>query len=299
MGEPDASVTIAARGPFSLAASARFLEGFDPAAHDGASADAHLHLAFPVEGNWNTVGACVRENGHGQVVADLDGDTTVDPDAVHAQLARILSLDIDGTGFPDVGDRDTVIADLQARYPGLRPVCFYSPYEAACWAIIGHRIRITQAAAIKQRIAQHHGTTVAIHGDHVAAFPAPGDLRGIAGQLDLPDVKRERLTAIAEAALDGRLDGARLRSQPADDALGQLRQLPGIGPFSAELTLLRGAGHPDHTPTHERRLLQATATLYDIDDPSIDDLAQRAHAWRPFRTWCAVLIRTWFADQRR
>jgi DNA-3-methyladenine glycosylase II len=48
--------TLQALGPSSLAASTRFLEGFTPARYAGA-ADQALELAFPAEGNWQTVGA--------------------------------------------------------------------------------------------------------------------------------------------------------------------------------------------------------------------------------------------------
>jgi hypothetical protein len=54
---------------------------------------------------------------------------------VREQVARILSLDVDGTGFPEVGRRDPVVGGLQARWPGLRPVGFFSPYEAGAWAL--------------------------------------------------------------------------------------------------------------------------------------------------------------------
>lgn len=299
MDEHNATVTITACGPFSLPASTRFLEGFAPARHDGATGEDHLHLAFPVEDEWRVVGACVREHDEGRVVADLYGDHEADPEHVRAQLARILSLDVDGSSFPDVAVRDQVIARLQRRYPGLRPVCFWSPYEATCWAIISHRTRISQAAAIKQRIAERHGATVGIHGDRMTAFPDPRVLRDAAERLDLWEVKRKRLSQVADAALDGRLQAGRLRSQDAHDALDQLQRLSGIGPFSAQLILLRGAGHPDHVPSHERRLLKAVGTLYDIDDPSVEDLRDLAERWRPFRTWCAVLIRAWFEDQAR
>lgn len=67
------------------------------------------------------------------------------------QVERILSLDVDGAGFPALGDRDRVVGDLQRRYPGLRPVQFHTPYEAAVWAIIGHSTQMTQAATIKAR----------------------------------------------------------------------------------------------------------------------------------------------------
>ena len=90
---------------------------------------------------------------------------------VRAQVARILSLDIDGRDGPRVGKRDLVMGRLQACYPGLRPVCFFSPYEAAAWALISHRIRITQAARIKARLAEELGPAVEIHGRKEHAFP--------------------------------------------------------------------------------------------------------------------------------
>jgi hypothetical protein len=40
---------ITPKGQFSLEASTRFLEGFAPAAFDGAQAPGHFHLAFSVE----------------------------------------------------------------------------------------------------------------------------------------------------------------------------------------------------------------------------------------------------------
>lgn len=87
---------------------------------------------------------------------------------VRADAERILSLDVDGQGFGALGERDPVIAALQRRYPGLRPVLFYTPYEAAAWTIIGRRIRMTQAATIRQRLAAELGE----HG----AFPGPDAL---------------------------------------------------------------------------------------------------------------------------
>lgn len=289
---PTNPLVLTPLGPFSLAASSRFLEGFAPAGYRGGDPD-HLHLAFPVEGDWPTVGACVRERDGGVVVA-VHGDA--DPGAVRAQVARILSLDVDGAGFAAVGRRDPVIGRLQRRWPGLRPVCFWSAYEAAAWALLSHRVRITQAAAAKQRIAERLGLGVDIHGDTVTAFPAPRRLRGLT-EADVPGRKLGYLLQLADAALDGQLDSATLRSLPRDEALSLLRRLPGIGAFSAELVLLRGAGDPDHFPTQERRLRQAVARLYDLRDPTAAQLTQIADSWRPYRTWAGVLLRVWLEDE--
>src|SRR4051812_44035709 len=148
------TLRLPVRGPFSLAASTRFLEGFAPARYRGSPDGGPLRLAFPVEGSGGTVGVAVRQDADGGVLADVG---PVLPDRVATQLARILSLDVDGSAFPTVAAADPVVAELAERYPGLRPVCFFSPYEAACWAVLTQRSSMVGAAAVKERIAQRFG----------------------------------------------------------------------------------------------------------------------------------------------
>jgi DNA-3-methyladenine glycosylase II len=291
--------TLVPRGPFSLAASIRFLEGFTPAAYRGAAAEA-LELAFPVEGSWRTAGVRVRQDGAG-VTAEVVSPDARDPDlvaAVRRQVERILSLDVDGSDFPAVGQRDPVVADLQRRYPGLRPVGFWSPYEAAAWTIVGHRIRITQAAAIKARIAEQLGEPVRF-GDHVVhAFPSPQRLAGIGAFPGLAGRKPEWLRSAARAALDGELDTARLRGLPREEALAELKKLPGIGDFSAGLILLRGAGDPDALAIAEPRLARAVGLAYGLAAPATpEQLREISEGWRPYRTWVTLLLRTQLEDQ--
>ncbi len=282
------------RGPYALAASARFLEGFAPAAYAAGAAPGHLHLAF-VADDGAVAGVCVREEG-GVAVGEAIGDANVG--VVRAQVARILSLDIDGRGFPAIGARDPAIGRLQARYPGLRPVLFYSPYEAAAWALIGQRIRITQAARIKARLAEEVGPTVTVHGERLHAFPGPARLADLDAFPGLTRQKIERLRALGVAAADGALDAARLRALPPAEVLARLKELPGIGDFSAQLILLRGAGEPDYLPTAEPRLGRAVARAYGLaGPPSATDLIRLAAAWRPYRTWVTLLLRAMLEDE--
>jgi DNA-3-methyladenine glycosylase II len=279
---------LAPEGPFSLAAAKAFLEGFAPAAHRAAE-DGHLHLAFVPDGEEDAAGVCLRQPD-GVVVGEVFGNA--DPEAVPGQVARMLSLDVDGSGFPEVGRRDPVVGGLQARWPGLRPVGFCSPYEAAAWALIAHRIRIVQAARIKARMAAELGQVVDVHGDRRPAFPGPARLAALEGFPGLYGRKVENLRELGQAAIDGHLDGARLRALPRDRALAELKQLPGIGDFSAELVLLRGAADPDHLPEHEPRLCRGAAIAYDLDEPPDRPwLERRAEAWRPYRTWVVLLLR--------
>jgi DNA-3-methyladenine glycosylase II len=287
--------TLVPRGPFSLAASIKFLDGFTPATYAGA-ADRALELAFPVEGSWQTAGVRVRQDDAGIVTAEVVSPAEPGPDlltAVHAQVERILSLDVDGSGFPAVGERDPVAGEIQRRYPGLRPVGFWSPYEAAAWTIIGHRIRITQAAAIKARMAEQLGEAVSFGGRVVPAFPSPQRLAGLDEFHGLSGRKPEWLRSLARAALDGQLDAARLRAMPHEDAMADLKTLPGIGEFSAGLTLLRGAGDPDAVPGQEPRLARAVALAYGLPGPAMpEQIRQISENWRPYRTWVTLLLRT-------
>ena len=291
--------TLEPLGPFSLAATTRFLEGFTPAGYTGAAAQP-LELAFPAEGSWQTAGVVVREHSDGVAgeIVSPPGPGAELAAAIRSQVARILSLDVDGSGFPAVGERDPVVAGLQRRYPGLRPVGFWSPYEAAAWAVISHRIRISQAAAIKARMAQQLGEPVSF-GDHVVhAFPAPHRLARLGTFPGLSGRKPEWLRSLAEAALNGHLDAGKLRALPPGQALAQLKQLPGIGDFSAELVLLRGAGSPDHIPRHEPRLSRATALAYCLPQPpSADQLLRISENWRPYRTWVTLLLRAQLEDE--
>jgi DNA-3-methyladenine glycosylase II len=243
-------------------------------------------MAFPVEG-W-AGSACVVLRQHGDV---LEADVAADaPEAAWQQALAALSLDFDGSGFAAVGDRDPVIGRLQAEYELMRPVCFYSPYEAATHFVIGHRTSIAQARALRQRLAAAHGDEVK---PGVHAFPRPQVLLELESFGPLAGEKMERLHGISHAALSGRLDRARLRSMPASDALAELRALRGVGAFIAEGILFRGAGVVDEVPSDEVTV-QAIQRAYDLPSlPSRADVLRIAEPWRPYRMWCSVLLHLW------
>lgn len=269
-------------GPFSLTASATFIEGFP-----GTQADlppGALRYAWAVDGDWRTVQATLRQDDRA-VHAKLTWRPTAQLAGRAARdLEQMLCLDVDGTGFAALAEHDPVVKTLQDRFSGLRPVLFYTPYEAAAWTIISQRIRMTQAATIKARLASELGE----HG----AFPAPARLEQLsAPQRGLTDRKIEQLRTLAAAAHDGALTRQHLRGMSYQDGLEHLQQLPGIGPFSAELILIRGVGHPDLLPDHDTRLQEAISAAYDTTNP--DAIQSITDSWRPYRAWVALLLRAW------
>ena len=279
---------LSPKGPFSLGQSIGFAGGFMPMGQSGQGS--HLHLAFVPSGSEDAVGACVREESGAVVVTSSA--------AVSSEVERMLSLDLDACELAAVGLRDPVVGRLLEWYPGLRPVLFTSPFEAAVWAVLSTRVQMRQAARVRERMALELGTAVDIHGDVRQAFPAPSRIGALSSFPGLFGRKPEYLRELAAAAGMGLLDAERLRALPAAVALARLKRLPGIGEFGAELVLIRGCGAPDVLPSAERRVLAAAALAYGWSEPSYERMAEAAEAWRPFRSWVSFLLRKAYADGR-
>jgi DNA-3-methyladenine glycosylase II len=280
---------IVPSGPFSLEAARSFAGGFAASIGGGETTASGIIMAFPVEGWMGSAAAEVRQADD---VVSVRSATVGDPDrgTLQLQVARCLSLDHDGTGWPDVGRRDPVIGRLQERHGYQRPVCFYSAYEAATSFVIGQRIARRQAARVKAWLGEQLGDRVELDGVSHVAFPRPQRLLELTEAPGLNGTKIERLHGLARAALDGVLDTERLRSLPTAQAIEELMRLPGVGGFTAEGTLLRGCGVVDEVPRDPLNR-DAIAELYGLT--AVDDATWQAitDRWRPYRMWATVLLR--------
>ncbi len=300
------SFTITPSGPFSLAEAATF--GFGQRAA-GRWAGV-MRLAFCLDGYEDQVGVEVRQDETGQpdeagpqdkasqqdqagtVHCVVHGPAGADLDRVRDQVARVLSLDHDGREFTRVGERDPVIGRLQAAAPGLRPPLFYSPYEAAAWCVLSARRPARQMMQARDRLSHAHGQVFDLAGEQLAALPTPGQLLAIDSFPGIPADRMPRLHGVARAALDGRLDAARLLEQGPEGAMASLQELGGIGPFYSSLIVVRGTGFTDVLPVNEPRALNLAGQLYELDGPPSEaEFRTLAQPWKPLRTWAVVLIR--------
>ena len=298
-GDKRPSFAIEPRGDYSLEESANFIGAWHKAPSEGDSQSGHLHLAFLTDEGWQPVGLCLTQAADGLVRGEVyeqrpararqAGAEVAD---VKSQVARILSLDIDGTGWPEVGRRDPVVARLQRMFPGFRPVNWSDAYEAAAWCILSSRIAMRQAQGVKDRMCRDLGTDVDIHGHHLWTFPAPEVLAGMGSVRGLFGRKVEYLNRLGEAALAGRLDTERLRALPREESLVALKELMGIGEFGSQLVRLRALSAVDEMPTVERRLVAAVANAYGLaTEPDNVKLEEISQPWRPYRMWACVHLR--------
>jgi DNA-3-methyladenine glycosylase II len=249
-----------------------------------------MRLAFCLDGYRHQVGVEVRQDEAG--VHGIVHGPAAGVDAVRQQVARVLSLDYDAAGFLQAGERDPVLRSVQEAAPGLRPPLFYSPYEAAAWAVLSVRRPPKQMMAVRERLSHAHGAVFDLAGQQLAALPTPEQMLRVASFPGIAPDRMERLHGVARAAQEGRLDAGHLLALTPEEAMARVREIPGIGPFYSALIVIRGTGFADVLPVGEPKLLTLVERLYDLRGPvSDEELRALAEAWKPFRTWAAVLIR--------
>lgn len=274
--------TITPRGPFALAQSA----GFAYIDRDAQTSRTRLDLAFCADTSWEPTGVWLTQRPDGVV------DVAASP-RTRAQVERVLGLDVDATGFAEVGVRDPVIGRLQALAPGLRPPLLYSAYEAAVFCILTARRSSAQARRMRTALAQAAGTMLDIEGRQVTCLPPPAYLLDPAPVPGLDPVRRDRLRGVATAALDGELDTVALRAAAPEEARAHVERLAGIGPFSSAIIVARALGHTDVLLGPITELNALVGRLYALGhDATPAELDHISQDWSPWRTWTQLLIRS-------
>jgi DNA-3-methyladenine glycosylase II len=213
-------------------------------------------------------------------------------DAAKHQVARILSLDVDGRDWPAVAERDPVVARLQRMFPGFRPVYWSNAFEAAAWCLISSRISMRQGQGVKDRMSRDLGHEVDVHGHRLWVFPDPASLIELKSFAGLFGRKVEYLNSLGRAALAGALDTDTLRALPREESLRRLQELHGTGAFGSQLVRLRALSAVDELPSQEPRLMGAIRDAYGLaKEPDLDKMGELAESWRPYRMWVCVCLR--------
>ena len=107
-------------------------------------------------------------------------------------------------------------------------------------------------------------------------MPTPSQLAAVDALPGLPADRIPRLHAIAEAAAAGRLDAARLRALPPEEAQTELQRLPGIGPFYSSLIVIRACGHADVPAPGEGHARAAIQQAYgaELTDAELEVISE-------------------------
>lgn len=165
---------------------------------------------------------------------------------VDTTLRRMLSLETDLSPLFALLSREPVLGPLSAQLHGLRPPRFNSLWETFVQVIPFQQVSLAAAVSVVSRLALALGPKVTFEGASYTGAPVidrviaatDDDLRACG----LSAAKAATLRGCADRLRSGALREADLVALSNDQAEVALRGLPGIGPWSAQLVLLRGIG---------------------------------------------------------
>jgi AraC family transcriptional regulator of adaptative response / DNA-3-methyladenine glycosylase II len=209
---------------------------------------------------------------------------------VVARVRRLLDLDSDPARIARALRRDALLTDRVARHPGLRLPGAWDPFECAVRAIVGQQVSVRAATTLAGRIAQTFGTPIATDDDRLSrVFPDAATLREAPLEsIGLIAARAHAIRTLATAVGDGTItfDGTR----PAAEVTERLRDLPGIGDWTAQYIALRALGEPDAFPAGDLGLRRAAGN--GAGPLSQRALTARAETWRPWRGYAALHLWT-------
>ncbi len=157
-----------------------------------------------------------------------------------ALLQSYFRLDDDISAiYAEIG-RDQKVADMIARFPGLR-LLRIEPWECVVSFICSANSNLRRIHQSMERLADCYGAAIKLDGRTWHAFPTPAEL-GEAGEEGLRRLGLGfRAPYVAQATrmvLEGRLDLAALDRMPYAEARDCLMECPGIGPKVADCICL-------------------------------------------------------------
>ena len=184
---------------------------------------------------------------------------------------------------------------LHASFPGgdgLRVPGALDGYELAVRAVLGQQITVTAARTLAQRMVDRFGKPIETPWPQLTRlFPAPAVLAAASGdalgQLGIVKQRQAAIVGIAQAVADRRLQlhgGADVNA-----TIAQLKELPGIGDWTAQNIAMRALRWPDAFPAGDVAMHKALG-VQALKNPAREaELA--SSRWKPWRSY--AVIRAW------
>jgi AraC family transcriptional regulator of adaptative response / DNA-3-methyladenine glycosylase II len=211
-----------------------------------------------------------------------------------ARIRRMFDLSAEPGAIAAALASDPPLAPLVAARPGLRVPGGWDAFEIAVRAVLGQQITVRGGTQLAARIVAALGEKVesAAEGSALThAFPRAEEF-SISSLTGL-GMTRARATAIAGIAAAAVRD-PHLFDPRSDlpETVGRLRELPGVGEWTAQYIAMRGMGESDAFLAGD----VAVQKRFDLDGhrPTPAELLARAERWRPWRAYATLHL--WMAD---
>lgn len=166
--------------------------------------------------------------------------------AVRNAVERMLGARIDLGGFYRFAAGDPALGPVVTRFRGAKPPRFPTLFETLANAITCQQLSLTVGILLLNRLVEACGAEIPGRDPAVHAFPSPEDVVALAPEtLRSMGFSRQKARALLELAgivAGKRIDLDGIASLEDEEAVDRLRELRGVGRWTAEYVLLRGLG---------------------------------------------------------
>jgi 3-methyladenine DNA glycosylase/8-oxoguanine DNA glycosylase len=217
-----------------------------------------------------------------QTTLEVDADRS--PEAVLPLVRRMLGVDVDLSEALRLAAAGSRLASVVQHFRGLRPPRFASLFETLAMTIPFQQVSLEAGQSFVNRLVERFGKSRGA----LWLFPTPAAIANASIEnlrtAGLSAAKATTLRHAASLIVAGSLSEAEIERLPSDEALRLLDDLPGIGPWTAGVILLRGFGRLDVFPHGDvgarRTLSHLLGRTSSIDDADEADLLERLGPYR-------------------
>ena len=293
-GDVAAGVRLATAAPFHLEATVRVLQR-RPSSHEIWEHDRYLRV-FPTKDG--LVLTAVENRGSIDApdvrLSFLSGAPSAKTRrSLEQTLRKMLGLAVDPAPLHAAAVRLRGLRPTAIALRGMRPPRFATLFDAFANVVPFQQLSLDAGAAIVGRLVERFGERLMHRDRPFAAFPAA---RAIADarlatllRCGLSRSKAESLRYLARAVEAGEVREEAIAQLSTSDALATLIALPGIGPWSAALVLLRGFGRLEVFPPGDSGAKRGLNALLRLRAPeSLGRVVERFGDYRGYLYFCGL-----------
>mgnify|MGYP002633763832 FL=1 len=158
-----------------------------------------------------------------------------------------------------------------------------NPFEALVEAIITQQISDSAGKVISFKFKNLFGKK----------YPTPNDIVKLSvneiKSVGLSRMKAEYILGISHMVIEKKLDFKIFKKMSNDEIISELTKIRGIGRWTAEMYLIFALGRKDVFPLGDLGLINGIKKLYDLENPTTEQILKITNNWIPYRT-----IGTWY-----
>src|SRR4030042_2121661 len=159
-----------------------------------------------------------------------------------------------------------------------------SYFRALCREIIGQQLSGKAATAILKRFTNLFDKSIINHEKLIKMKDET--LRNVG----MSWAKARYVKNIAEAYLKNTVQFSKFHKLSNEEVIAQLTTIKGIGNWTAEMFLIFTLGREDVFSQGDLGLKKGFAKLYEIENPTKDQIEKVTSKWKPFRSYGSITL---------